>query len=174
MLQFPEHIAKQVADRRVEITQADSILFTGVFITYLVIVLCYALGLCFEKPQLYKMALVAIVGLMCLIARQELMIHRPAGWVKYVERFFTPVQQSPQSLAQAEGPKSWEEWKKDLFSTKFLLLPSDFAAAIPILYILYQLIPLVYKQDRQFVWWCAAGLIGGFVLAVVNGLRADK
>ncbi len=168
-----ETIAEQVAQRRQEIANADTTMMTAVFVIFSLTTTAYIAAVITGRPELYKLVFILGLTMVFFIARQELMIHRPAGYIKMTEQksVATKVAEHP---PEEDGIPSWESYKDNLWSTKFLLGPLDILAGLGIIYMFYCSGAALWTDSRQFVYWCIAGTIGGIVAAIVAIVFAGK
>ncbi len=166
-----ETISKQIADRRLEIAQADALLMQAVFLIFALCIISYIVAIATNTPELHKLTLVLVVALPFFVARQEYMIHRPATWIKTVQHA-TPPQDV--SAANQGSIRNWEEWKDSLVSTKILLPLLDILAGFAALYVLFCSSTVLWATDRTFVIWSVVGLIAGILACVAGAKLAGK
>ncbi len=167
-----EPIAKQIADRRLEIAQADALLMQAVFLIFALCIVSYIVAVATNKPELHKLTLVLVVALPFFVARQEYMIHRPAAWIKTVQHITSPPDVS--TANQGSSVKNWEERKDSLLSTKTLLPLLDILAGLAALYVLFCSSTVLWATDRTFVVWSIVGLVVSILTCIAGAKLSGK
>jgi hypothetical protein len=170
-----ETLAKQIADRRLEIAQADALMMQAVFLIFALCMASYVAATLSGKTELHKLVLVLVVTLPFFIARQEYMIHRPAEWIKTVQASLSTTETTvTEKQIEKATVQNWEAWKDSRYSTYVLLPLLDILAGLTALYVLYCSSAVLWPTDKPFVLWSGVGVIVGILSCIAGAKLAGK
>jgi hypothetical protein len=117
-----ETIAQQIQKLRDEIISHNSDMMAGMRMITSVMVLLFIAATVIGNLDLYSLVLVAAVTIPLFVARQDYLIHRAAAYIRYVEEDAKPKMVIfAEQDARKQQVLSWETWKGNLKSRKWLL-----------------------------------------------------
>jgi hypothetical protein len=166
-----ETTVQQIANLRLEIAAAIWQLTIGMWLITALAVLVYLLAATMDNDKHYLLTMVLITSGLFFVAREDYLIHRPAGFIRAME-----------TAATASTQQSWEFYKNSLVSTYAFLPILDVLSGLVWIYLFWDGAAALRKSDRhtdintnrRFLFFTTAGFFIGWAAPFVATLVADK
>ncbi len=135
-------ILRQLFERRLEILAADILMHLALYLFTVAAMAIYIVAVIYDNAKIYELIPMLLLSLtIFVVMRGDFMIHRPAGYVRYVESAMPEVQTTvSKSGLSIQG---WETWKAERQNT-WLMGAMDTVGALVLLFILF--------RSQQALW----------------------
>lgn len=166
----------QIKGRREEIVDAQRLMVPGVAAGLALCIITFVGAVATGNTKLYELVMMVIITVTFFTAAVQYMIHRSAGWIKYIGG----AAEKSESVVSVPGANvtvnllDWEDWKDSRRSTYSLWPVLVLGVAAAPGYVLYESIVVLWYRNFTFLKWSIAGVAIGILANILTPWLARK